>query len=65
MKRFKLDPWIQVYMYYFIYVDPETMEEEEYFIDTKTFFEKYNRRSSTGLAPKYWFLFSYISDVYD
>ena len=41
------------------------MEEEEYFIDTKTFFEKYNRSSSTGLAPQYWFLFSYISNVYE
>ena len=60
MKRFKLDPWIQVYMYYFIYVDPETVEEEEYFTNTKRFVEKYNRRSAPGIPPKHWIVFSHI-----
>ena len=37
MKRFNYDPQPQVYMYVFMYVDPETMAEEEYF-PAATFF---------------------------
>ena len=31
MERFNHDRLLQVYMYGFMYVDPETMAEEEYF----------------------------------
>ena len=35
MKRFHYDLRLQVYMYDFMYVNPETMAEEEYFPYTK------------------------------
>ena len=36
MKIFQHDFWLQVYMYYFMYVDPETMSEDYYSKYTKT-----------------------------
>ena len=47
MKMFHYYCQIQVYMYPFIYVDPQTMEEEDNFPDTKTFFVKYNKISTS------------------
>ena len=35
MKRFIISCQLQVYMYAFIYVDPETINEEDYFPATK------------------------------
>ena len=37
IKRFNYDFQLQVYMYYFMYVDPETIAEEDYFPYNKTF----------------------------
>ena len=36
MKKCHPDHWFQVYMYGFLYVDPNTIPEEEYFPDNKT-----------------------------
>ena len=43
MKRFHLDLQPQVYIYAFIYVDTEKIPAEDYFPDTKTFVENYNK----------------------
>ena len=58
MKRCHYDRWIQVYMYAVMYVDPETMVEENYFTYTKTFVEDYNKMSMPGPLPKYCLGFS-------
>ena len=55
-------------MYAFMYVDPETLVEEEYFPYTKIFVGNYKEWSNTGLVPKHWLGFSYIyicSDDYE
>ena len=43
-KRFHCDRWIQVYMDAFIYVDTETIEENDYLPYTKTFVVNYKIR---------------------
>ena len=53
MKRFHNDRQIQVYMYAFICVKPETIPEEDNFPDTRTFVEKYKKRSTPGPVPKH------------
>ena len=60
MKRFHNDRQIQVYMYAFICVKPETIPEEDNFPDTRTFVEKYKKRSTPGPVPKHQIRFSYI-----
>ena len=47
-------------MYYFMYVDPETMPVEDYFTATKIFDENYNKMSNTGPVPKHCLGFGYI-----
>ena len=64
MKTFFYDRKIQVYMYAFIYDDPNTMSEEDYFPDTKIFFQKCNKISTPVPVPKNWLGFSYISSEY-
>ena len=39
-------------MYDFMYVDTETMTEEDYFPATKKFVENHNKSSSRGPVPK-------------
>ena len=51
LKRFCRDLRLQVYMYDFMYVDPETIPVEDPFPDTKTFFENYNIIPTTGTVP--------------
>ena len=50
-----------IYMYAFMYIDPETMIQEDYFPDTKTFVAKYKRRSTPIIVPKKWIELSYIN----
>ena len=51
LKRFHNDRWLQVYMYAFMYVDPETMPVEYHFNATKTFVVDYNTMSTPGTVP--------------
>ena len=60
LKRFHRDFWLQVYIYAFIYVDPNTMPVEGYFPATKTFVENHNEMWTPGPFPKHWLVFSYI-----
>ena len=60
LKRFCRDLRLQVYMYDFMYVDPETIPGEEYFPATKTFAVNYKKMSTLGTVPKHWLGFSYI-----
>ena len=54
------DRQIQVYMYAFIYVYPQTMPVEDNFPDTKTCVGNYNKMSTPWIVPKHWLGFSYI-----
>ena len=54
------DRQLQVYMYDFIYVDPNTMPPEENFPDTKIFVDNYKKISTPGPVPKTFLEFSYI-----
>ena len=54
MKRFNYDHQLRVYMYSCMYVDPETMEKDGYFPDTKTFVADYNKMSNSDPVPKHW-----------
>ena len=65
IKSFHYDYQLQVYMYNFMYVDPETMAEEEYFPSTKTFVTNYKNMSTTGPVPKHWIVCSYLRSEYD
>ena len=52
--------WLQSYMYAFMYVDAETILQEDYFTDTKTFAEYYKKISTPGPLSKHWLGFIYI-----
>ena len=39
LKRYNHGYCIQVYMYAFVYIDPDIMTEDDYFPDTNTFVE--------------------------
>ena len=60
LKRFHHDCRIQVYMYAFMYVDPEKMSVEYNFPDTKKIVVNYNKMSTLGTVPKHWIIFIYI-----
>ena len=60
-KRFYHELWLQVYVYTFMYVDPETTLVEDYFLDTKIFVENYKKMPTPGPVPKHWLGLSYIS----
>ena len=53
MKKFHNDRQIQVYMYDFMYVYTETIPEEIYSLDTRTYDENYKNGSTNGPAPKH------------
>ena len=56
LRRFYHDGQLQVYMYAFMYVDPDTMLEEENFPDTKKCCElKENVKSRTSPKKLSWF----------
>ena len=54
LKRFPHDFRLQVYMYAFLYVDPETMPVETHFPDTNTFVVNYKKISTLQTVPKHW-----------
>ena len=55
LKRFHHNRRLQVYMYDFMYVDPDTMPVEEHFTATKTYAVNYKKMSTPGPVPKYCF----------
>ena len=59
-KRFHHDCQLQVYMYAFMYDDPQTMKVEANLSPTETFVVRYKKLSTPGPAPKHWMRFSYI-----
>ena len=65
LNRFYHDQILKVYMYAFIYVDPDTMPMRKYFLDT-IFFENHNKMSNQGPVQKHFFGFSYMrSECYE
>ena len=46
LKRFHYECLIEVYMYDFMYVDPETISLEDHFPDIKTFAVNYKKMST-------------------
>ena len=60
MKRFYHGHQLLVYMYTFIYVDPDTMPEKEYLPYIKTFVENYKKTSTPGSVPKHQLGLRYI-----
>ena len=60
LKRFCHGCRLQLYMYVFMYVDPETMPVEVHFPATKTFVVDYNKMSTQGRVPKHWIIFGYM-----
>ena len=60
LNGFNHDLKLQVYMYCFMYVDPETMPAEDHFPDTETFVVSYKEISAPGTVPKHWLGFSSI-----
>ena len=60
LKRFHRYCQLQVYMYDFMYVDPEIIPVEYHFSASKYFVENYSKFSTPGPAPKHWLRFSYI-----
>ena len=66
LKRFHHDCLLQVYIYDCMYVYPNIIKAEEYFPNTKTIVENYNKISTPGQVPKHWLGFSYTcSEDYD
>ena len=51
-------------MYEFVYVDYETIPEEEYFPDAKIFVENFNKKSTSGSVLKKGIQFSFIRSEY-
>ena len=64
LKRSHGDRQLQVYIYAFRYVDPETIPSEDHFTDTKKSVEDYKKMPTQGLAPKHCLGFSYIKSGY-
>ena len=57
-KRFNHDRRLQVYMYDFMYVDPQKMTVGDHFPVTKTFVVNYKKMSTPGPIPKHCLIFS-------
>ena len=64
LKRFCPNRQLQVYMYAFMYVDPETIPVEYHFTVTKTFVDNYKKISTPGPVTKHWLGFIYIRSKY-
>ena len=58
-KKFQHDCQFQVYMYDFMFIDPERMPVEDHFPDIKTYVDNNKKISTPGLVPKHWLSFSY------
>ena len=57
-KRFHHNRQLQVYVYDFMYVDPQTMPTEDHFPAIKSFVVNYKKISTPGPIPKHWMVFS-------
>ena len=64
LKKFHIGHRLKVYMYAFMYVDPETVTMEDHFPATKSFFMNYKKISTPVTVPKHWLGFSYIRSKY-
>ena len=64
LKRLHHDLRLQVDMYDFKSIDPESIPVEEYFPATKTLVENYKIISTSGPVSKHWLRFSYIHSEY-
>ena len=60
MQMFHHDHWLKIYVYDFMYIDTETITEEDYIQDNIEFVEYYKKRWTTGSVPNNWLVFSYI-----
>ena len=60
LKRFYRDHRLQVYMYNFVYVDPQKMPVGDHLAATKIFFVNYNKMATPLIFPKHCLVFSYI-----
>ena len=60
LKIYHSDDQLQVYMYAFMYVDPETFSVEDHFPAKKSFFSKQHENGNSRNSPKNWTGFSYI-----
>ena len=60
LKSFHHEHQLKVYMYDFMYIDPDTMPVEDYFPDTKMFIENCKKMSILVSVPKHWLGFSFI-----
>ena len=56
---FHYDLQLQVNMYNFVYVNPDTVSEEEFF-HLQFVFAHYKKMSTPVPVPKHWIGFSYI-----
>ena len=64
LKRFHCDCRLQLYMYYFMYVDTETIPVKDYFPSAKNIDDNYKKVSTLGPVPKHYLAFSYIGSEY-
>ena len=60
LNKFHRDRRLQVYMYDFMYVYPQTMPVEDNFTATKKIVVNYKKMSTPGLVPRHCLGFSYI-----
>ena len=60
LKKFHHDRRVQVYMYAFMYVYPDTIPLWGHFTATKTFVVNYKKMSTPGSVPKHWLGLNYI-----
>ena len=60
LKRFHHDLRLQVYMYDFMYVDPQTIPVEDHFTATKKNCCELQESVSFITSTKYWMEFRYI-----
>ena len=60
LKKFQHDHQLQVYMYAFMHVDPETMPAKDKFPSIKSYVENHKKTPTPGPVPKHWLRFSYI-----
>ena len=62
LKRFHSDRRLKVYMYDFMYVNPDSIPVEDYFPETKTFFDKYKKMSTPGPVPTHLIFYIGLED---
>ena len=60
LNRLHHDRQLQVYMYYFMYVDPQKIPVKETFVATLNVSVNYKKMSIPGTVPKHQLIFSYI-----